>query len=287
MESCAGIQDQGASFGAPETSSSSRRWESVLQRSLESGDADRIFAAITLAERGGASAKVLSEVRRKLRNLEEAALEDAVQGREQPVTAASLVTAIEHAEDVGLVKASSLEKAQAVLQQVALADLQKALAEARVAASLAAAASSGRASAGASVEAKAEALEVALRRLTAVADSSQATSQQEVAEGWQQLSALRAAAKAAPMEAEGRRRSCSRGGSTSGDSEKEHVILEVAASPRRRGPRSGSKDQRPRHQSPARVVPQVIGNSACSPPEELAKRAAESAPLTAGDCCIQ
>jgi len=73
-------------------------WESVLRRSLLSGDADRLEAAISLAETGGASREVLTDARKKLCSIVLASLTRARQASD----AAALLAAIDRADELRL-----------------------------------------------------------------------------------------------------------------------------------------------------------------------------------------
>jgi len=85
-------------------------WESVLRRSLKSGDPERVIAAIGLAEEGGACTEVLAFARIELRRLHQASLESATRSAEVAIQeeaeqqiilscAAKLVSGIECVEE--------------------------------------------------------------------------------------------------------------------------------------------------------------------------------------------
>ncbi|CAE8599957.1 unnamed protein product, partial [Polarella glacialis] len=140
-----------------------------------------ISAAVGLAERGGAGAKVLSRARRELRRLEEAVLAAAVPRpgeQEELPDMVTLAAAIERAEGAG-VNSRQLQEAQAALLQLMLLELRKqlvaacasteqavaakALAAAAKGGSVEAAAASAMAAAAAAEE-QASSLELSLRR---------------------------------------------------------------------------------------------------------------------------
>mmetsp|Transcript_1070 Transcript_1070/g.2595 ORF Transcript_1070/g.2595 Transcript_1070/m.2595 type:complete len:252 (+) Transcript_1070:65-820(+) len=99
-------------------------WESVLKRSLQSGDFERVEAAISLAENGGACPEVLVGARRELCRLAEVALVAATQGGDS----AALTTAVERADDAGA-SVDLLHEAQQELQRFAAAGHRRTLAE--------------------------------------------------------------------------------------------------------------------------------------------------------------
>jgi len=253
--------------GSPQPGRSSI-WESVLQRSLESGDSDRIAAALQLAEQGGADGQVLATARRRLRSLEEDALAVLLQ---KDVDATVLVAAIERAEDAG-VRSSILQKARAMLRQLAFRDLRQAVSQARASGAFALAACesaeySRRAdavtaatAAGHSAEAQAKSLEAVLRR-TSISDKASEPSEKELfVEARQELRRLRAAAASA-FNAEARMSHRERSHSGSSPRELVEVCVDVASPKSEWAEGSNSPIARPsRHQSPARVAPQVLGH---------------------------
>mmetsp|Transcript_3641 Transcript_3641/g.11682 ORF Transcript_3641/g.11682 Transcript_3641/m.11682 type:complete len:272 (-) Transcript_3641:47-862(-) len=97
-------------------------WESVLKRSLLSGDVDRLEAAISLAERGGANKDVLDDARRQLCILATASLAHARQGGDATVLSA----AIDRAEELRG-EASELREARQELRRLARTRLQSAV----------------------------------------------------------------------------------------------------------------------------------------------------------------
>lgn len=77
-------------------------WDSVLERSLEIGDVDRISAAIGLAEDGGASYEMLERARSEWRRIAEAALFEALRASSaSQIEVARLTQALEQAVEAG------------------------------------------------------------------------------------------------------------------------------------------------------------------------------------------
>merc|ERR1719482_1328752 len=85
-------------------------WDSVLQKSLETGDVDRISAAIGLAEDGGASSEMLDKARGEFKRIAEVALREALHSSSEcppgssrsEVVIASLMQALEQACEAGV-----------------------------------------------------------------------------------------------------------------------------------------------------------------------------------------
>jgi len=100
-------------------------WDSVLERSLEIGDADRISAAIELAEDGGASAAMLERARNQWRRIAEAGLLEALRAGAEAIpgsdageaAVARLTQAAEQASEAGACPETVL-KARAVLRSL-------------------------------------------------------------------------------------------------------------------------------------------------------------------------
>lgn len=108
-------------------------WETVLDRSLRSGDTDRVSAAIDLADAGGASHEVLASARRQLAQLADLSLAKAVaESAGSGVDAASkdLRLALEMADEAGA-SASALYEAQQEMQRHVDAQLARVLEAAR------------------------------------------------------------------------------------------------------------------------------------------------------------
>jgi len=95
-------------------------WDSVLRRSMHSGDIQRIQAAIDLAQSRGGGAQVLREGREELHRLANAALCDAAQKRDLERFAAAINTA----DEVGLPTAK-LHEAKGELRELADSELQR------------------------------------------------------------------------------------------------------------------------------------------------------------------
>lgn len=83
-------------------------WESVLRRSLESGDAERLAAAIGLAESGGAGTEAVALARGRLQRLVEVALEAALVTEDIP----AIVAALDRAEEYCVAPSEKLHDAR-------------------------------------------------------------------------------------------------------------------------------------------------------------------------------
>lgn len=146
-------QDQSESSPSGPPASRGSLWEAVLERSLRSGDVDRITAAMGLAQDGGASSDMLTRARAERRRLAEEQLATAMHGRSdgQPGGAKSssgeasdsvaLAEAIERAVEAGATT-ELLHEAQLDLQKLSKGRLTAALAAARATAAAAATADS-------------------------------------------------------------------------------------------------------------------------------------------------
>mmetsp|Transcript_72400 Transcript_72400/g.132537 ORF Transcript_72400/g.132537 Transcript_72400/m.132537 type:complete len:328 (-) Transcript_72400:70-1053(-) len=146
------LEQEDSSTSGPPASRGSL-WEAVLERSLRSGDVDRITAAMGLAQDGGASSDMLTRARAERRRLAEEQLVSAMHSRSdgQPSGAectlgetcdsAALAEAIKRAVEAGAT-AELLHEAQMDLQKLSRGKLAAALAAARATAAAAAAADS-------------------------------------------------------------------------------------------------------------------------------------------------
>jgi len=147
-----GSRPRASASGRALTSSAASRgdvWESVIRRSLQSGNPERLAAAIDLAEDGGASEEVLTDARRELARLADAGLAAAVASSSAATTAAraglsgigggddddvastALKDAVRRADEAGGSSAELLLEAQTELCRLAEARLVAALAAAR------------------------------------------------------------------------------------------------------------------------------------------------------------
>lgn len=97
-------------------------WESVLRRSLQSGDQDRLEAAISLAESGGAGEEVLAAAREKLRSIATASLARAREGSDPSTLSAAIDRADELRAD-----ADELQESRKELRRLAHSRLQSAV----------------------------------------------------------------------------------------------------------------------------------------------------------------
>jgi len=97
-------------------------WESVLRRSMQSGDVQRIQAALDLARSGGVCSHALSEAREELHRLAKAELCDAAQKCDLD----RLAAAIDSADEVGLPTAK-LHEARSELRELASTELKRVL----------------------------------------------------------------------------------------------------------------------------------------------------------------
>lgn len=104
-------------------------WETVLTRSLQSGDAERVAAAIDLAEAGGAGLDFLASARRQLAQLADLSLAQAVAASAETGDDGAnkvLRAALERADEAGA-SASVLYEAQQEMRRNADTRLAKAL----------------------------------------------------------------------------------------------------------------------------------------------------------------
>lgn len=147
-----GSRPRAPASGRALTSSAASRgdvWESVIRRSLQSGNPERLAAAIDLAEDGGASEEVLTDARRELARLADVGLAAAVASSSAATTAAraglrgsggdddddvastALKDAVRRADEAGGSSAELLLEAQTELCRFAEARLVAAMAAAR------------------------------------------------------------------------------------------------------------------------------------------------------------
>jgi hypothetical protein len=98
-------------------------WDAVLQRSLDSGDVDRISAAIGLAEKSGASAEMLSRAYGEWRRIAEAALVSAIDAsseapsNDMQIHVKKLTLAVDQAVEAG-VSVDVVQKARTHLRSL-------------------------------------------------------------------------------------------------------------------------------------------------------------------------